>query len=236
MSVAVTQFIRSKRFDPGGVAPTKATRRRSRIDQRRLKRILDVLAASVLLVTLAPILVAVAVAVWLSSPGPVIFRQQRIGAGGRPFTVYKFRSMRQDGDPAVHQTYYSALVRGDAPAQDGYFKLIADPRITRVGRVLRRFSLDEMPQLLNVLEGNMSLVGPRPPLAYEVALYGDREYRRLSVVPGLTGLWQVSGRAKLTFHQMIDLDLAYVDRWSLWLDLRILARTPAAVLAGRGAC
>jgi lipopolysaccharide/colanic/teichoic acid biosynthesis glycosyltransferase len=144
--------------------------------------------------------------------------------------------MRQDSDPATHRAYYAAFVRGEAPAFANVFKLRLDHRITPLGRLLRRLSLDELPQLFNVAQGSMSLVGPRPPLPYEVALYGRREYRRLSVPPGLTGLWQVSGRATLTFGEMIDLDLAYVDQWSLWLDLQMLARTPAAVLAGRGAC
>lgn len=233
MSVAFVNSSKSKRFDSDVALQVGLARG---LDQRTIKRLFDALAAAVLLLILSPLLLAVAVAVWLSSPGPAIFRQERCGLGGRPFTVYKFRSMRHDSDPAVHHAYYTAFARGDAAAQSGYFKLVNDSRITPVGRVLRRFSLDELPQLFNVLEGSMSLVGPRPPLAYEVALYGPREYRRLSVPPGLTGLWQVNGRATLTFRQMIDLDLAYVDRWSLWLDLWTLARTPAAVLAGRGAC
>jgi lipopolysaccharide/colanic/teichoic acid biosynthesis glycosyltransferase len=128
------------------------------------------------------------------------------------------------------------LIQGTAQATGNTFKLQNDSRITPVGRVLRRLSLDELPQLINVLRGEMSLVGPRPPLPYEVAQYGPRELGRLSVPPGLTGLWQVSGRAILNFHQMIDLDLAYIERWSLWLDLKILARTPLVVLTGRGAC
>src|SRR6185295_6235045 len=128
------------------------------------------------------------------------------------------------------------LIEGKAESTGNTFKMRNDPRITPVGRILRRLSLDELPQLINILRGEMSLVGPRPPLPYEVEQYGPRELGRLTVTPGLTGLWQVSGRAVLNFHQMIDLDLAYIERWSIWLDLKILAQTPLVVLTGRGAC
>jgi lipopolysaccharide/colanic/teichoic acid biosynthesis glycosyltransferase len=148
----------------------------------------------------------------------------------------KFRTMTADNDPATHRQYYCALIRGEVAANNGTFKLARDPRITRVGRVLRRYSLDELPQLINVLRGEMSLVGPRPPISYEVELYGERDRLRLSVTPGLTGLWQVSGRNQLNFQQMVDLDIEYVESWSFWLDLVILARTPLVVITGRGAC
>ena len=200
------------------------------------KRVFDVTVAVVLLVVLAPVLACVALAVRLSSPGPILFVQPRLGKNGRTFTMYKFRTMRPGGDPAVHRAYVRALICGAAEPQDGAFKLSDDPRVTRVGRFLRRFSLDELPQLLNVLKGNMSLVGPRPPLAYEVELYSARDRGRLSVAPGLTGLWQVSGRSELTFQEMVDLDLEYIERWSMWLDLKILIRTPLIVIIGRGAC
>jgi lipopolysaccharide/colanic/teichoic acid biosynthesis glycosyltransferase len=150
--------------------------------------------------------------------------------------MWKFRTMVHGNSSASHKEYYCAFVRGEAQAAHGTFKLVHDPRITRVGRVLRRYSLDELPQLVNVLTGSMSLVGPRPPIPYEVELYGPRESLRLSVTPGLTGLWQVSGRNLLNFQQMIDLDVAYIERWSFWLDIVILARTPLTVLTGRGAC
>jgi len=194
------------------------------------KRTLDVLVAGALLLLLAPILLVVALAVRLSSPGPVLFRQLRLGKDGRTFCMLKFRTMRVDADSAIHEAYYRKLVAGDAVSSNGSFKLVDDPRVTRVGRWLRRSSIDELPQLLNVLRGEMSLVGPRPPLPYEAELYGPREWWRLWVVPGMTGLWQVSGRSALNFQQMIELDLAYVAGWSIWMDLGILARTPLAVV------
>jgi lipopolysaccharide/colanic/teichoic acid biosynthesis glycosyltransferase len=201
-----------------------------------VKRTLDVLVATGLLLSLLPVLLVVALLVWASSPGPVLFRQARVGKDGRCFTLYKFRTMVHGSDPSIHRAYYRSLIVGEACPNGDTFKLRDDPRTTPVGRVLRRLSLDEVPQLLNVLQGTMSLVGPRPALPYEVELYGPRERRRLTVSPGLTGLWQTSGRARLTFQQMIDLDLSYIDGWSIWLDVRILARTPWAVLVGDGAC
>jgi lipopolysaccharide/colanic/teichoic acid biosynthesis glycosyltransferase len=201
-----------------------------------LKRMIDVVLALVLLLSLLPVIVCIAVAIWLSSPGPVIFRQQRVGKAGRLFWMYKFRTMVTNSDAQIHAAYYRSLVRGEAVPIDGAFKLARDPRVTRVGRFLRRASLDEVPQLVNVLRGEMSLVGPRPPIPYEVELYGVRERQRLTVLPGLTGLWQVSGRSLLSFQEMIDLDLAYIQHWSIWLDLRILLWTPLVVIAGLGAC
>jgi lipopolysaccharide/colanic/teichoic acid biosynthesis glycosyltransferase len=151
------------------------------------------------------------------------------------FWFYKFRTMFQNNDSARHREYYALLVRGHAPSTAGAYKMAHDPRVTSLGRVLRRSSLDEIPQLLNVLKGDMSLVGPRPPIPYEVEMYGPREMARLSVTPGLTGLWQVSGRSTLNFQQMVELDLAYITHWSLLLDLLILLKTPWAVVTGRGA-
>jgi lipopolysaccharide/colanic/teichoic acid biosynthesis glycosyltransferase len=212
---------------PGAAAP--------RADQVIVKRTLDVVLALALLVAILPLLLLVALAVACSSRGPILFKQRRVGRDGRTFWLYKFRTMRDGNDPSVHRTYYEQLVRGDAQPIHGAYKLADDPRVTRVGAILRRFSLDEFPQLVNVLRGEMSLVGPRPPLPYEVELYGSRELRRLSVTPGITGLWQVSGRSTLTFREMIELDLAYVENWSLWLDLKIVLRTPWVVLQGVGA-
>jgi len=203
--------------------------------QVRAKRALDVLCAVVLLMSLAPLLLVIAVVVQFSSPGPILFRQQRIGAGGRRFVMYKFRTMVAGSDSTLHQAYYSDLIRGAARPINDMFKLVGDPRITRTGRFLRRSSLDELPQLLNVLQGTMSLVGPRPPIPYEVELYGPREWLRFNATPGLTGLWQVSGRNRLTFQEMIDLDLKYIERWSIWLDLWIMLRTPLVMLAGHDA-
>jgi lipopolysaccharide/colanic/teichoic acid biosynthesis glycosyltransferase len=203
------------------------------------KQVLDFTCALGLLVVLAVLLAVLALAVRLSSPGPTLFVQRRIGKNGKSFSMYKFRTMHVGSDVGsgveIHRTYVRALIGGVAEPNAGAFKLIDDPRVTPFGRVLRRFSLDELPQLFNVLKGDMSLVGPRPPLGYEVELYGARERARLSVPPGLTGLWQISGRSELSFHQMVDLDLQYISRWSFWLDLKILLVTPLIVLTGRGA-
>jgi lipopolysaccharide/colanic/teichoic acid biosynthesis glycosyltransferase len=199
------------------------------------KRALDVICAVVLLMSLAPLLLVIAVVVHFSSPGPILFRQQRMGAGGRCFVMYKFRTMVAGNDSTLHQAYYSDLIRGAALPINDVFKLVDDPRITRAGRFLRRFSLDELPQLLNILHGTMSLVGPRPPIPYEVELYGPRDRLRFTVRPGLTGLWQVSGRNRLTFQEMIDLDLTYIERWSMRLDVWIILRTPLVMLAGHDA-
>ncbi|MGW3498003.1 sugar transferase [Streptomyces sp. NPDC001020] len=194
-----------------------------------LKSVTDRLGAALLLVLLAPVFVAVALAVRLDSAGPVFHRQPRIGRGGEPFTMVKFRTMVADAERLRHQL-------AGTNEQDGrMFKIRRDPRITRVGRVLRRYSLDELPQLYNVMRGHMSLVGPRPPLPDEVARYNEVELRRLAVKPGLTGLWQVSGRSDLSWEETVALDLRYVDNWSPSVDLGLLCRTVRAVVTGTGA-
>ncbi|MFZ6004361.1 MAG: sugar transferase [Actinomycetota bacterium] len=194
-----------------------------------VKRVIDVLGAAVALLLTTPITLAVAVAIKIDSPGPVIYKQERVGRHGRSFTIYKFRSMQTDAD--AQKVLYLDLNEASGP----YFKLRCDPRVTRVGRWIRRFSIDEIPQLVNVLRGEMSLVGPRPALASEVAEYPEWFRRRLAVRPGLSGLWQVSGRFLVPFSEATRLDVSYVDYWSLGLDLQILARTPGVVLSGRGA-
>ncbi|MFG2355938.1 sugar transferase [Streptomyces sp. NPDC048521] len=193
------------------------------------KSVMDRLVALLLVVALAPVFGALALAVRLGSPGPVLYRQTRVGKDGVPFPMWKFRTMVVGADRMK-----SGLE--EANENDGHmFKMRRDPRITRLGRVLRRHSLDELPQLANVLLGHMSLVGPRPPLPEEVARYDAVERRRLSVKPGLTGLWQVSGRSELSWHETVSLDLRYVDNWSCAWDMRVMARTVRAVLDGRGA-
>lgn len=202
------------------------------------KRAIDLIGSAVGLVLLSPLLAVVSVAVKLTSAGPVIFRQERIGKDGNAFVFYKFRTMADGNDPAIHRRYVSALIRRDdaeLKGESGSYKIESDPRVTSLGRVLRRTSIDELPQLVNVLKGEMSLVGPRPPIGYEVELYSPRDMRRLEVRPGITGLWQVSGRCQTTFAEMIDLDLAYIDSWSLGLDVSILARTFAVVFDRKGA-
>jgi exopolysaccharide biosynthesis polyprenyl glycosylphosphotransferase len=199
--------------------------------QLLVKHGLDRLAASLLLILASPLLLAIAVAVRLTSRGPVFYLQTRPGQHGRPFRMWKFRTMV---DGAEHRLPEMLHRRGHR--DDPLFpKLPDDPRVTRVGRLLRKYSLDELPQLLNVLRGDMSLVGPRPHQSGEVALYGPYEWGRLRVRPGLTGLWQVSGRSALSWERSIALDLAYIEQWSLAADVRILLRTPFAVLRGEGA-
>jgi exopolysaccharide biosynthesis polyprenyl glycosylphosphotransferase len=194
-----------------------------------IKRALDLVLTTVGLVALAPTLILIAVLIKLDSPGPVFYRQVRVGRHGLRFSMLKFRSMRQDAERQL------VLLLANNEASGPLFKIRADPRVTRVGRVLRRLSLDELPQLFNVLHGEMSLVGPRPPLPSEVDKYEEWQFGRLRAVPGLTGLWQVSGRSDVPFHDMVRLDLHYIRNWSLGLDLEILLRTIPAVLTSRGA-
>jgi lipopolysaccharide/colanic/teichoic acid biosynthesis glycosyltransferase len=193
------------------------------------KRVLDLALVVPGLVMLAPLFLAIALAIRISSPGPVFFLQTRIGMGGVPFRMVKFRSMRPDAEAL------RAALLADSDRQGLCFKSRRDPRITPVGRVLRRLSLDELPQLWNVLRGEMSLVGPRPALPEEVAAYPARAFGRLAVLPGITGPWQVSGRAEIGFDAMVELDLGYAADPSPRRDLAILAATASAVLSGRGA-
>jgi lipopolysaccharide/colanic/teichoic acid biosynthesis glycosyltransferase len=213
------------------------------------KRCLDVILAGLLLIVLLPLLLLVAVSIALDSPGPVMFTQRRVGAKrkwlGRQaiwviqdFTMYKFRSMIQNADPSVHEAYIREFVEGRAQASSesgGKFKLTNDPRITRIGRFLRKYSLDELPQLLNVLKGDMSLVGPRPVPPYEVACYGNGHHKRLAALPGITGYWQVKGRCQVSFEEMVRMDLEYIRNASFGYDLKILLLTIPAVLSRRGA-
>ena len=203
-----------------------------------VKRALDLVLASLALVVLSPLLAAIWLAVRLSSPGPAVFRQERLGLGERPFVMYKFRSMRTGASDTIHREYVSRMLTGaGAPieaASNGLFKLDADPRVTPFGAWLRKTSLDELPQLVNIIRGDMSLVGPRPVLAWEAELFSEEARARFQTRPGLTGLWQVSGRSRLTMPQALELDVEYVRRQSIWLDLTILVRTVPAQLK-RGA-
>jgi lipopolysaccharide/colanic/teichoic acid biosynthesis glycosyltransferase len=202
-----------------------------------LKRLVDASLAVALLVLLAPVLVVCALLVALDSPGPVLYRQERVGEGGRRFAFLKFRSMHVNVDSQVHAAYTRDFIAGTAARRsDGekqLFKLLNDPRVTRVGYWLRRFSLDELPQLWNVVRGDMSLVGPRPPVPYEVEHYLPAHMERLLVKPGITGLWQVSGRNKTTFEEMVALDVEYIRERSLRLDALILLKTVPVALLGR---
>ena len=195
-----------------------------------IKNGLDRISAAAILIVLAGPMLVIAVLVKLSSPGPVLVRQVRVGRFGRPFTFYKFRSMREDAEQIRDEL--ECYNNHDTPM---IFKIRRDPRITRFGGFIRRTSLDELPNLFNVLRGEMSLVGPRPPLPREVAHYEPRHMQRLAATPGITGLWQVRGRSELGFDEMVSLDLEYIERWSLWFDLTILLQTPFVVANGRGA-
>jgi lipopolysaccharide/colanic/teichoic acid biosynthesis glycosyltransferase len=233
------------------------------------KRVLDILVSLTVLLALSPLLVLVAVLIRATSPGPAIYRQRRVGEGGRIFAMYKFRSMHHNSDPSLHRQAYARFVKGDggngkvsretlaelAPdarrlfVPEGYthrpFKRLwwrltraltpEDPRVTPIGALIRRTSIDELPQLFNVLIGDMSLVGPRPPIPYEVRLYSPHHLGRLAVTPGITGMWQVYGRGRVPFEHMVDMDLQYIASRSFWLDLRLLMLTVPNVVFSRGA-
>ena len=196
------------------------------------KRGFDVALSLVLLVVLTPLFMVVAVVLRRDSPGPVIFRQQRCGRGGRTFTVLKFRTMRTGVSSELHQRYIEGLARGECSA-DSVQKLVDDPRVTRAGAFLRRTSLDELPQLVNVVKGEMSIIGPRPALEYELSHYAPHHFERFGVRPGLTGLWQVAGRSGLGFNEMLDLDVIYARDAGPRLDAEILIKTPVALLRNR---
>ncbi len=225
-----TSPLGAARYGPGG---------------RVAKRLIDIVFSAALLIILSPVLAIIAVAVRRTSPGPALFRQTRVGYREEPFTILKFRTMAVDNDAAAHREYVQAMLRGDIPADapslaeadsspQTVFKLIDDPRVTPLGEWLRAKSLDELPQLINVLKGEMSLVGPRPTLDYEVSEYQPHHRCRALSMPGMTGLWQVGGRSDLHMTKALDLDVVYVQTCSFWGDLVILARTVRVVSRGTG--
>lgn len=219
------------------------------------KRVMDIIMAVATQIILLPFLMCIATLIKLDSPGPVFFVQRRVGARRRSedgytwwepyaFDFYKFRTMRTDVDQELHRQFMQAYIAGDEesmyalqpdPGAATAFKLAGDARITRVGRFLRKTSLDELPQFWNVIKGEMSLVGPRPAIPYEVEMYSTEHMQRLATIPGITGLWQVSGRSELSFDEAVRLDLEYIERQSLWLDMKIMLLTVVAVASGRGA-
>jgi lipopolysaccharide/colanic/teichoic acid biosynthesis glycosyltransferase len=204
-----------------------------------LKRVIDIFGSCLFLLLLLPVFAAIALLIKVTSSGSVLFCQKRVGRYGKSFDFYKFRTMQVDNDQAIHREYVTKLINGAAQVQqpNGMYKLAADPRVTPLGRILRKTSLDELPQFINVLVGDMSLVGPRPPLPYEFDCYRAWHKRRvMEIKPGLTGLWQVYGRSRTTFDEMVRMDLRYARTQSLWLDLKIIFQTPAAMFMGRGAC
>jgi exopolysaccharide biosynthesis polyprenyl glycosylphosphotransferase len=205
---------------------------------RVLKRLIDVAGSFLLLCMLGPFLALIALVIKLHSRGPVLFRQIRVGERGKPFSFWKFRSMYVGSDTAIHKEYVTKFIsRVESASQtEEVYKITNDPRVTLIGRFLRKTSLDELPQLWNVFCGEMSLVGPRPPLPYELECYELWHHRRIfEAKPGITGLWQVTGRSRTTFNEMVRLDLRYAQQWSIWLDFKILLQTPKAVLMGEGA-
>jgi lipopolysaccharide/colanic/teichoic acid biosynthesis glycosyltransferase len=201
------------------------------------------IAGSVLALTIfSPLFAVISIAIKLTSKGPILFRQQRVGRYGKTFTFFKFRSMESVNDPSIHKEYVKRFISGKVeseqagPNQHAVYKIREDPRVTRIGKFLRKTSLDELPQFVNVLRGEMSLVGPRPPIPYELENYDIWHRRRvLEAKPGITGLWQVRGRSKTSFDDMVRLDLRYARGWSPWLDIKILLQTPRAVFSGEGA-
>src|ERR1051325_2038463 len=206
---------------------------------RILKRTFDLIFAALAILLLLPLWLLIALLIKLDSRGRVFYTLERVGMDGRLFLLYKFRTMQANADAELHREYQRAFIAGRAEANLGNetkptYKLLADPRITRIGKILRRTSLDEVPQLLNVMSGDMSLVGPRPPIPYEVEAYELWHRKRLDMKPGLTGLWQVSGRNRLPFEEMVRLDLFYIENWSLLLDLKIILRTGFVMIAGEG--
>jgi lipopolysaccharide/colanic/teichoic acid biosynthesis glycosyltransferase len=197
----------------------------------KVRRTFDVVLSALALAALTPLFIAVAIAIKIQDGGPILFKQERIGRGGKRFMLFKFRTMVHGADAMK-----TALAAANPEAMSGVrFKLTKDPRVTRVGRILRRFSIDEMPQIYNVLRGDMTLVGPRPPVWREVALYSPKALRRLEVTPGLTCLWQIGGRSDLTFEQQVDLDLEYIDKVQPAEEVAIVVKTIPAVISGRGA-
>lgn len=206
---------------------------------RLVKRTFDLVVATLAILLLLPFWLLIALFIKLDSRGPVFYTQERVGMDGRLFLLYKFRTMRADADPSIHKEYQRAFIAGHAEANLGddqkpTYKLLLDPRVTRVGKWLRRSSLDEVPQLLNVIMSDMSIVGPRPPIPYEVEAYKLWHRKRLDMKPGLTGLWQVSGRNRLSFEEMVRLDVYYIENWSVLLDLKIILRTVFVMLGGQG--
>jgi len=209
--------------------------------QLKLKRLIDVIGSLIGIVLAAPLMLIISVLIKLTSPGPVLFRHERLGFLGKPFTFLKFRSMKVDCDESIHKDYVTKLINGACDTvnkgteEEPLYKIDDDPRVTLIGKFLRKSSLDELPQFFNVLKGDMSLVGPRPPIPYECDVYKRWHCRRvLEVKPGITGLWQVSGRSSTTFDDMVRLDLSFIRNWSLWLDIKIILKTFWAVLSTKG--
>jgi exopolysaccharide biosynthesis polyprenyl glycosylphosphotransferase len=216
-----------------------AVRERSALE-KAVKRLIDIVASLIVLIVGAPFLLAIGLLIKLTSRGPVFFKQKRIGENGGVFSLYKFRTMKPDSDDSIHREFTQNYIRGQMGQssldedRNNLYKIVHDPRVTGVGSFLRKTSLDELPQFINILKGEMTIVGPRPPLEYEYEHYDEWHKLRLKVRPGLTGLWQVSGRSTVPFHEMVMLDLYYIEHWSLMMDVKIMIRTIPVMLAGTG--
>ncbi len=206
--------------------------------QGKFKRAFDVVCALTAMILLSPFFALLSFLVKQSSSGPILFTQERIGKDGRPFDFYKFRTMIHNSDDAIHRQFASMFISGgiEDDCNDDKFKISADPRVTKIGDWLRKTSLDELPQFFNILRGDMSFVGPRPPIRYEIEQYQHRHHERLRVTPGLTGLWQVSGRSSVSFEEMVRLDIHYINNWSFFEDFRIIFKTIPVVIKGTGGC
>ncbi len=203
-----------------------------------IKRILDVLIALVLILLFGPLMLVIALGIRISSPGPIFYRQTRIGKNGKPFSMLKFRSMQVVNNPDLHREYVQKLIKENTEPRTlgkSSLKILADARITGLGKYLRKFSLDELPQFFNVLKGEMSIVGPRPPLPYEYEIYSEWHKQRLAVLPGITGMWQAMAHNIVSFDDMVRLDIEYIQSMSLWLDLKIMFLTPVEMIRGKGA-
>ncbi len=240
-SAALDNYTNAEQFGKAGLASktSHAIFRRSRFD-RILKRSTDILASLAVLGLGFPFFLAIALLIKLTSKGPVFFKQERIGENGGGFALFKFRTMRIDCDDSLHREFTRNFIQGRQPepsldaGKNRVYKITDDPRITAVGGFLRKTSLDELPQFINILRGEMTIVGPRPPLPYEYECYDEWHKLRLKVRPGLTGLWQVSGRSTVTFHEMVMMDIYYIENWSMLLDLKIMLKTVPVMLAGTG--
>ena len=224
------------KIDETSSSPVGEPKQGLRMNRSTVKRVVDISGSIVALIVFSPVFLSIAILIKATSQGPVFFKQRRIGHAGTEFTFLKFRSMYANNDPAIHQEYVRKLITRELKEADGTYKIKNDPRVTSIGRFLRKSSLDELPQFINVLRGDMSLVGPRPPIPYEFESYSHWHRRRiLEARPGITGPWQVSGRSRTTFDEMVRMDLRYIREQSLWLDVKILFKTPLAVLRGDGA-
>jgi lipopolysaccharide/colanic/teichoic acid biosynthesis glycosyltransferase len=201
-----------------------------------IKRLIDIVGGIGGILFFSPLFLLIPLLIKADSSGPVFFKQKRVGEGGVIFDLYKFRSMHTNNSESIHRDYVSSLIKGSADSEKGVFKIENDPRVTRVGKILRKLSIDELPQFINILKGNMSLVGPRPPIPYETAEYELWHLRRvMECKPGLTGIWQVEGRSKTNFNGMVRMDLEYIKKRSLIFDLKIIFKTPWALLTAKGA-